>query len=122
MGFMACSRAGVFMLEGGPTSPPQIEITRRLEQLEEDLGHKGGSSRRGHRPSPGDPRKRLVLDTPCNSGYSMQCPLVTSLTALGDPRTGGPRPSKGKMLGGECRRTGEARWPGTCLRSGTESE
>ena len=25
----------------------QLEITERLEQLEEDLGHKGGSSRRG---------------------------------------------------------------------------
>jgi len=25
----------------------QLEITRRLEQLEEDLGHKGGSSRWG---------------------------------------------------------------------------
>jgi hypothetical protein len=60
----------------------QLEIAERLEQLEEDLGHKGGSSRRGHRPSPGDFRKRLVLDIPCNSGYPMQCPLVTSLAAL----------------------------------------
>jgi hypothetical protein len=25
----------------------QLEIAERLEQLEEDLGHKGGSSRRG---------------------------------------------------------------------------
>jgi hypothetical protein len=32
------------------------------------------------------PRKRLVLDTPCNSGYAMQCPLVTSLTALDGPQ------------------------------------
>src|ERR671912_1490229 len=29
----------------------QLELTERLEQLEEDLGHKGGSSRWGHRPS-----------------------------------------------------------------------
>jgi hypothetical protein len=31
---------------------------------------------------------RLVLDTPWNSGYLMECPLVTSLTALGGRRGG----------------------------------
>jgi hypothetical protein len=38
-----------------------------------------------------------------------------------EPLTSAKASGKGKMPG-ESRRTGEARWPGTCLRSGTESE
>ena len=41
---------------------------------------------------------------------------------LDGPKTGGTRPGRDKIPGGECRRTGEARWPDTCLRSGMESE
>jgi hypothetical protein len=44
-------------------------------------------------------------------------PVIT----MGGPRTGGAGPSRDKMPG-ECRRKGEACWPGICLRSGTDSE
>ena len=73
------------------------------------------------RPSPGDPRTLLVLDTSWNSGYLMECPLVTSLTAVDGPRTGGTRPSKGKMPGHNVGRQG--RRVGQYLpKGGTESE
>jgi hypothetical protein len=31
--------------------------------------------------------ERLVLDTPCNSGHPMQCPLVTSLAPVKGRKT-----------------------------------